>query len=120
MHGDQLTVDLTGTDDRQDLVGVWNTFANSRSYVMTQVVAAIDPTIVKNEGLFNAVEIIIPEGCIAQPPPNKPAALGLVPSGLRDHRGGLPGASQVAPERSQPQLYKIGMPNAVIGFDERA
>ncbi|MGE4305281.1 MAG: hydantoinase B/oxoprolinase family protein, partial [Novosphingobium sp.] len=26
--------------------------------------------------------------------------------------------SQVAPERAQPQLYKIGMPNAVIGFDD--
>ena len=50
--------------------------ANSRSYVMCQVVAAMDPRIVKNEGYFNAVDIIIPEGCIAQPPPNKPAALG--------------------------------------------
>jgi N-methylhydantoinase B len=26
--------------------------------------------------------------------------------------------SNVAPERAQPQLYKIGMPNAVIGFNE--
>src|SRR5262249_41666261 len=25
--------------------------------------------------------------------------------------------SQVVPERSTPQVYKIGMPNAVIGFD---
>lgn len=116
--GDQLTVDLTGTDDRQDLIGVWNTFANSRSYVMTQVVAAMDPTIVKNEGFFNAIEIVIPEGCIAQPPPNKPAALGSFHPACEITEAVCLALSHVAPERSQPQLYKIGMPNAVIGFNE--
>lgn len=118
VKGDQLTVDLTGTDDRQDLVGVWNTFANSRSYVMTQVVGMVDPTIVKNEGFFNAVEIIIPEGCIAQPPPNKPAALGSFHPACEITEAVCLALSAVAPERAQPQLYKIGMPNAVIGFDE--
>jgi N-methylhydantoinase B len=117
--GDQLTVDLTGTDDRQDLVGVWNTFANSRGYVMTQIAASIDPEIVKNEGLFNAVEIIIPEGCIAHPPPNKPAALGSFHPACEITEAVCIALSQVAPERSAPQVYKIGMPNAVIGFDAR-
>ena len=74
--GDQLTVDMTGSDDRPELVNVWNTFSNSRGYAMAQLVSMVDPTIVKNEGLFNAVEMIIPEGTIVQPPPNKPAALG--------------------------------------------
>lgn len=118
IKGDQLTVDLTGTDDRQDLIGVWNTFANSRSYVMCQVVAALDPTIVKNEGYFNAVEIVIPEGCIAQPPPNKPAALGSFHPACEITEAVCKALSAVAPERAQPQLYKIGMPNAVIGFNE--
>lgn len=118
VSGGQLTVDLTGTDDRQDLVGVWNTFANSRSYVMTQVITHLDPTIVRNEGMFNAVEIIIPEGCIAQPPPNKPAALGSFHPACEITEAVCIALSQVAPERAQPQLYKIGMPNAVIGFDE--
>ncbi len=117
VQGDRLTVDLTGTDDRQELVGVWNTFANSRSYVMTQVVAMVDPTIVKNEGVFNAVEIIIPEGCIAQPPPNKPAALGSFHPACEITEAVCLALSAVVPERAQPQLYKIGMPNAVIGFD---
>ena len=114
---DHLTVDLTGTDDRQTLVGVWNTFANSRSYVMTQVVAMVDPSIVKNEGVFNAVEIVIPEGCIAQPPPNKPAALGSFHPACEITEAVCIALSQVVPERAQPQLYKIGMPNAVIGFN---
>jgi N-methylhydantoinase B len=115
---DQLTVDLTGTDDRPHLVGVWNTFANSRSYVMMQVCAAVDPTIVKNEGVFNAVDIIIPEGCIAQPPPNKPAALGSFHPACEITEAVCLALSKVVPERSAPQLYKIGMPNSVIGFDE--
>jgi N-methylhydantoinase B len=85
---------------------------------MTQVVAAMDPTIVKNEGFFNAVEIIVPEGCIAHPPPNKPAALGSFHPACEITEAVCIALSNVAPERSQPQLYKIGMPNAVIGFNE--
>ncbi|MEW9855234.1 hydantoinase B/oxoprolinase family protein [Novosphingobium sp. M1R2S20] len=118
IEGDQLTVDLTGTDDRPELVGVWNTFANTRSYIMTQVVAAMDPDIVKNEGYFNAVDMVIPEGSIAQPPPNKPAALGSFHPACEITEAVCLALSHVAPERSAPQLYKIGMPNSVIGFDE--
>jgi len=118
IEGDKLTVDLTGTDDRQELVGVWNTFGNSRGYIMTQVVAMMDPTIVKNEGLFNAVEMIIPEGCIAHPPPNKPAALGSFHPACEITEAVCVALSAVVPGRAQPQVYKIGMPNAVIGFYE--
>ncbi len=116
--GDQLTVDLTGTDDRPDLVGVWNTFGNSRSYIMTQVVAAMDPGIVKNEGFFNAVEMIIPEGTIAHPPPNKPAALGSFHPACEITEAVCIALSAIVPERSAPQVYKMGMPNSVIGFDD--
>ncbi len=119
VSGDQLTVDLTGTDDRQHLVGVWNTFANSRGYVMTQVVAAMDPGINKNEGFFNVVDMIIPEGCIAHPPPNRPAALGSFHPACEITEAVCVALSSIVPERSAPQVYKMGMPNAVIGFDER-
>jgi N-methylhydantoinase B len=114
--GDDLTVDLAGTDARPELVGVWNTFANSRGYVMTQIASAIDPGIIKNEGLFNAVEILIPENSIAHPPPNKPAALGSFHPACEITEAVCIALSQVAPDRSAPQVYKIGMPNAVIGF----
>jgi len=117
VRGDQLTVDLTGTDDRPELVGVWNTFGNSRGYVMTQIAASIDPTIVKNEGLFHAVEIIIPENTIAHPPINKPAALGSFHPACEITEAVCVALSGIVPERSAPQVYKIGMPNAVIGFD---
>jgi N-methylhydantoinase B len=119
VKGDQLTVDLTGTDDRQNLIGVWNTFGNSRGYVMTQLSGMIDPSIAKNEGLFNAVDIIIPEGCIAHPPQNKPAALGSFHPACEITEAVCVALSNVVPERAQPQIYKIGMPNAVIGFNEK-
>ena len=119
IRGDQLTVDLTGTDDRPELVGVWNTFANSRGYVMTQIAAMIDPTIVKNEGLFDAVEIIIPENTIVHPPINKPAALGSFHPAVEITEAVCMALSTVVPERCAPQVYKIGMPNAVIGFDKQ-
>ncbi len=119
VDGDQLTVDLAGTDDRPDLVGVWNTFGNSRSYIMTQVVAAMDPGIVKNEGFFDAVEMLIPEGTIAHPPPNKPAALGSFHPACEITEAVCIALSAIVPERSAPQVYKMGMPNSVIGFDEQ-
>lgn len=116
VKADQLTIDLTGCDDRQELVGVWNTFANSRGYVMVQLAASIDPTIVKNEGLFNAVEIILPENTIVQPPINKPAALGSFHPACEITEAVCVALSAVVPERSAPQVYKIGMPNSVVGF----
>ena len=114
--GDQLIVDLTGSDARPELSGVWNTFCNTRSYIMVQVAAAVDPTIPKNEGLFNAVDMIIPENTIVQPPPNKPAALGSFHPACEIAEAVCIALSQIVPERSAPQVYKIGMPNAVIGF----
>jgi N-methylhydantoinase B len=116
--GDQLTVDMTGTDDRPELVCVWNTFSNSRGYAMAQLASMVDPSIPKNEGLFDAVEMIIPEGTILQPPPNKPAALGAFHPAVEVGEAICVALSEILPERSSPQVYKIGMPNAVVGFDE--
>jgi N-methylhydantoinase B len=119
VKGDQLKVDLTGSDSRPELVGVWNTFANSRGYAMTQLASMIDPRIVKNEGLFHAVEIVLPENSIVHPPINKPAALGSFHPACEIIEAICVALADVVPERSCPQVYKIGMPNAVIGFDAR-
>jgi N-methylhydantoinase B len=116
--GDQLTVDMTGSDARPELCGVWNTFANSRGYAIAQIASMIDPTIVKNEGLFHAVDMIIPENTIVHPPINKPAALGSFHPAVEISEAVCLALSEVVPERSCPQVYKIGMPNAVIGFDQ--
>ncbi|PTU30111.1 hydantoinase B/oxoprolinase family protein [Stenotrophobium rhamnosiphilum] len=118
VKGDQLTVDLTGSDDRQNLVGVWNTFANSRGYAMVQIASMIDPGIIKNEGLFHAVELILPENTIVHPGINKPAALGSFHPAVEIIEAICVAMASAVPERSTPQVYKIGMPNAVIGFDK--
>jgi N-methylhydantoinase B len=117
VEGDQLTIDMTGSDDRPELCNVWNTFSNTRGYAMAQLASMVDPTIIKNEGLFNAVEMIIPEGTIVQPPPNKPAALGAFHPACEIGEAVCIALSEILPERSSPQVYKLGMPNAVIGFD---
>jgi N-methylhydantoinase B len=116
--GDQLTVDMTGSDDRPELINVWNTFSNSRGYAMAQLASMVDPGIVKNEGLFNAVEMIIPEGSILQPPPNKPAALGAFHPACEVGEAICIALSEILPDRASPQVYKLGMPNSVIGFDD--
>lgn len=118
VEGDQLTVDMTGSDDRPELMNVWNTFSNSRGYAMAQLASMVDPTIVKNEGLFNAVDMVIPYGTILQPPPNKPAALGAFHPACEIGEAICIALSEILPDRAAPQVYKLGMPNAVIGFDE--
>jgi N-methylhydantoinase B len=118
VDGDQLTIDMTGSDDRPELVCVWNTFSNSRGYAMAQLASMVDPTIPKNEGLFNAVEMIIPEGSILQPPPNKPAGLGAFHPAVEVGEAICIALSGILPDRASPQVYKIGMPNAVIGKDQ--
>ncbi|HEY5761459.1 MAG TPA: hydantoinase B/oxoprolinase family protein [Steroidobacter sp.] len=117
VDGEQLTVDLTGSDARPELCGVWNTFANSRGYAICQLASMVDPSIVKNEGLFHAVNVILPENTIVHPPINKPAALGSFHPAVEIIESICVALAEVVPERSCPQVYKIGMPNAVIGFD---
>jgi N-methylhydantoinase B len=119
VEGDQLTVDMTGCDDRPELINVWNTFSNTRGYAMAQLVSMVDPTIVKNEGLFNAVDYVIPEGTIVQPPPNKPAGLGAFHPACEIGEAVCIALSEILPQRSSPQVYKLGMPNAVVGFDDK-
>jgi len=114
--GDQLTVDLTGSDERPELVCVWNTFSNSRGYAMAQLASMVDPSIPKNEGLFDAVDMVFPEGSILQPPPNKPAALGAFHPAVEVGEAICIALSEILPERSSPQVYKLGMPNTVIGM----
>jgi N-methylhydantoinase B len=63
--------------------------------------------------------MIVPEGSILQPPPNKPAALGAFHPAVEVGEAICVALSQILPDRSSPQVYKIGMPNAVIGFDEQ-
>ncbi|MGE0387613.1 MAG: hydantoinase B/oxoprolinase family protein [Gammaproteobacteria bacterium] len=117
VRGDRLTVDMTGCDDRPELVCVWNSFSNTRGYAMAQLASMVDPTITKNEGLFDAVDMIIPEGSIVQPTPDRPVALGSFHPAVEIGEAICVALSGILPDRSAPQVYKLGMPNAVVGTD---
>lgn len=119
VKGNDLTLDMSGSDARPELMNVWNTYSNTRGYAMAQLASMVDPTILKNEGLFDAIEMIVPEGSILQPPPNKPAALGSFHPAVEVGEAVCLALSSILPERSSPQVYKLGMPNAIIGFDEK-
>jgi len=60
VDGPQLTIDYTGSDERQELQA-WSTFGNTSGYTVAQVAAMMDPEIPKNEGFFNSIELIVPE-----------------------------------------------------------
>lgn len=117
VDGDRLILDYSGSDDRPELT-VWNTFSNSRGYGVAQLASLVDPSIPKNEGLFNAVdEMIIPEGTVLNPPPGKPVVLGAFHPAVEVGEALCIALSSLVPERAVPQVYKIGMPNVIYGFD---
>src|SRR5207249_3843143 len=75
VRGSDLTIDFTGSDDRPD-IQAYSTFGNTRGYVVTQLASMMDPSIPKNEGFFDAIELIVPKGCCLNPPEGKSVAAG--------------------------------------------
>jgi N-methylhydantoinase B len=75
VQGSDLTVDFTGSDTRDNLQA-YSTFGNTRGYVVAQIASMMDPSIPKNEGFFNSINLIVPPGCCLNPPPEKSVAAG--------------------------------------------
>ena len=73
--GNHLVVDFTGSDDRPE-INAWSTFGNTRGNVVSQLASMVDPTIAKNEGFFDSIEIIAPLGCCLNPVVGKPVSSG--------------------------------------------
>jgi N-methylhydantoinase B len=116
--GERMTVDFTGTDDRKELQA-WSTFGNTRGYVVAQLAAMMDPTIPKNEGFFDAVELIVPKGCVLNPPDGRSVAAGTHHPGTEVGEAIAVALAQVIPERCAPQVYKMGMPTVIFGTNPR-
>jgi N-methylhydantoinase B len=112
--GDRLRVDFTGSDTREELQA-WSTFGNTRGYVVSQLAAMMDPGIPKNEGFFDAIELIVPEGCCLNPREGRSVAAGTHHPGVEVGEAIALALSQVIPERACPQIYKAGMPAIVYG-----
>jgi N-methylhydantoinase B len=119
VDGERLVVDFTGTDDRPNLQA-WSSFGNARGYVVSQIAAMVDPSIPKNEGFFESIELIIPEGCVLNPPYGKPVSAGTHHPGTEVGDAIALALAQVAPERAVPQTYKTGIPTVIVGTDPRS
>lgn len=118
VDGDRLTVDFTGTDDRPELQA-WSSFGNARGYTISQIASMMDPDIPKNEGFFESIDLVIPEGCVLNPPYGKPVSAGTHHPGTEVGDAIALALQQVAPERAVPQTYKTGIPTVIVGVDPR-
>lgn len=114
VDGDRLVVDFTGSDERDNLQA-YSTYGNTRGYVVAQIASMMDPSIPKNEGFFDSIELVVPRGCCLNPPPNKSVAAGTHHPGTEVGEAIAMALAQVIPERCCPQIYKMGMPTVIFG-----
>ncbi len=114
IDGDRLEVDFTGSDTRQGLKA-YSTFGNTRGYVVAQLASMMDPSIPKNEGFFDSIDLIVPEGCVLNPREGWTVAAGTHHPGVEVGEAIALALSRVLPERSCPQIYKLGGPNVFVG-----
>jgi N-methylhydantoinase B len=114
VQGERLRVDFTGSDTRPELQA-WSTFGNTRGYVVAQLASMMDPAIPKNEGFFDSIELVVPEGCCLNPAPGRSVAAGTHHPGVEVGEAVCLALARVIPERACPQIYKAGMPAILYG-----
>ena len=109
VDGDRLILDFEGSDTRPYISG-WSTFGNTRGNAIAQLASLVDPSIPKNEGFFDCVELRGPSGgCCLNPVEPKPRR-ARAPT-IRASRSATPSRwrwAQTVPERCAPQTYKFG------------
>src|SRR5881397_1964698 len=118
VRGSELTIDFTGSDDRPD-IQAYSTFGNTRGYVVAQLASMMDPSIPKNEGFFDGIELIVPKGCCLNPPEGKSVAAGTHHPGTEVGEAIAKALERVVPERTCPHIYKMGMPTVIFGTHPR-
>jgi N-methylhydantoinase B len=119
VDGDRLTIDYTGTDERPE-IQAWSTFGNTRGYTVGQIATMMDPEIPKNEGFFDQIRLIVPEGCVLNPRPGKPVSAGTHHPGAEVGEVIALAMQHVLGDRAVPQTYKTGIPTIIVGVDPRS
>jgi len=114
VEGKRLIVDFTGSDERPE-IQAWSTFGNTRGNVVSQLASMVDPTIAKNEGFFDSIEIIAPVGCCINPVEGRPVSSGTHHPGVEVSDAIAVAMSAIIPERCSPQTYKFGSPRQMWG-----
>ena len=82
VEGDHLIIDFEGSDERPEISG-WSTFGNTRGNAIAQLASLVDPSIPKNEGFFDCVELRVPVGRRLNPTEGKPVSSGTHHPGVR-------------------------------------
>ena len=118
VNGDQLRIDFTGSDMRPELQA-WSTYGNTRGYTVAQIAAMMDPEIPKNEGFFEAIDLVVPQGCVLNPAPNRPVSAGTHHPGADVGEVIALALQHVLPHKAVPQVYKTGIPTVIAGVDPR-
>ena len=119
VKGDRLIVDFEGSDTRQN-IAAWSTYGNSRGNALAQLMSVVDPSIPKNEGFFECVDLHIPENSCINPPVGKPVASGHHHPGVEVTDAVALALAKFLPERVSPQSYKYGSPRQMWGIDPRS
>lgn len=114
VDGDRLIIDFEGSDTRPD-INAWSTFGNTRGNVIAALASLVDPSIPKNEGFFNCIELRVPEGCCLNPVEGKPVSSGTHHPGVEVGDAIAIAMSKIIPDRCCPQSYKFGSPRQMWG-----
>jgi len=114
---DRLIIDFEGSDTRPD-IKAWSTFGNTRGNVIAQLASLVDPSIPKNEGFFNCIDLRVPEGCCLNPPTGKPVSSGTHHPGVEVGDAIALAMSQIIPDRCCAQSYKFGSPRQMWGDND--
>jgi N-methylhydantoinase B len=114
VDGDRLIVDFDGSDRRPE-IQAWSTFGNTRGYTIAQLASLVDPSIPKNEGFFDCVELQVPEGTCVNPTEGKPVSSGTHHPGVEVGDAVALAMAQILPDRCAPQTYKYGSPRQMWG-----
>jgi N-methylhydantoinase B len=118
VDGDDLTIDYTGSDTRQE-IQAWSTFGNTRGYTIGQVASMMDPEIPKNEGFFDQIALVVPKGCVLNPHADRPVSAGTHHPGADVGEVIAVAMQGVLAEKAVPQTYKTGIPTIIVGVDPR-
>jgi N-methylhydantoinase B len=118
VDGDELTIDYTGSDTRQE-IQAWSTYGNTRGYTIAQIASMMDPEIPKNEGFFDQIKLVVPQGCVLNPHPGKPVSAGTHHPGADVGEVIAVAMQHVLSDKAVPQTYKTGIPTIITGVDPR-
>ena len=118
VEGHTLTIDYSGSDTRPELQA-WSTYGNTRGYTIGQIASMMDPEIPKNEGFFDQIRLVVPQGCVLNPPSGKPVSAGTHHPGADVGEVIAVAMQHVLPDKAVPQTYKTGIPTIIVGVDPR-